>query len=131
MSTLEEICTDKPVTLTAYRHDLDLPLTVPVAPLSQISLIGDDASRFLAWAAQPGWRSAFETDLQCIAQDGAGQPLLTTWMPLITFRESFCAGGRQLQDNETRSLMTRLRAEMRAWREAGADTVDVSGYQRQ
>ncbi|HDR9068180.1 TPA: hypothetical protein QDA90_003488 [Burkholderia vietnamiensis] len=128
MSTLDAIDTDKPLTLTGYQHDLDAALTAPVGSLSQISLVGEDAERLLAWAAQPSWRSEFETDLQCIAQDSAGQPLLTTWIPLVTFREDFCAGGRHIQDGATQALMDRLRIEMRGWRDAGADTVDISGY---
>jgi len=48
----------------------------PRFPLLQIRLAGENVARFLARAAKPSWRPEFETDLQCIAQDGPGQPLL-------------------------------------------------------
>jgi len=53
---------------------------------------------------------------------------LATWIPLVTFRERFCSGGRQMQDEGTQALMNRLRTEIWDWSDAGVDTVDVSGY---
>ncbi|WP_179257661.1 hypothetical protein [Burkholderia sp. AU6039] len=43
-------------------------------------------------------------------------------------KENSPARGRHMQDEATQALMDLLRAEMRGWRDAGADTVDVSGY---
>lgn len=127
MATLKQIDVSLSLMLCPCQHDLDGPITRFVESVEPIILDGEDVTLFLAWAQQDGWRGQFEADLQSIANDSLGRKLLTTWMPLVTFRESFCAGGRQMQDPSTQALMERLRAATREWRTAGVDTVDVSG----
>lgn len=128
MSTLEDIDSARPLMLRAYRHDLDLAAVAPVEPLPAIELLGAEVPTFLHWAAIPGWRWHFEKDLQCLSEDLKGFALLSTQLPLVTIREEFCFGGRQLQDAATQALMDRLRTQMRGWRDAGADIVDICGY---
>ena len=130
MSTLEDIDPGRPLMLRAYRHDLDRAAMAPVQSLPVIELLGADVSVFLRWAAIPGWRPFFEEDLQCLSQDLQGYALLSTQLPLVTIREQFCFGGRQMQDAAAQALMDRLRTLMRGWRDAGADMVDICGYCR-
>lgn len=125
MATLEKIDRQQPLDITPYQHDLDRPSLNFCDGASGVVLTGQDVALFLAWAAR--WRPELEKDLQSIAQDSDGNALLTTWMPLVTFRESFCAGGRHEQDAATRGLMERLRSDLREWRGLGVDTVDISG----
>lgn len=129
MRTLDQIDTSRAVMLTALHHDLDHSIWRPVAGTSTVVLRGDDAERFIAWAKRPSWRTTFEQDLQCVSEDAiTREPLLSTLIPLVTLRESFCAGGRTIEDAATGALMERIRSETRGWRDARVDTVEVSGY---
>lgn len=130
VTTLGNIDVSLPIDLYPYQHDLDKTLTSPVETLKPIILCGEDVALFLSWAKQDPWREQFERDLQAIANDAQGRKLLTTWIPLVTFRESFCSGGRQMQNTATQALMERLRLDTREWRAAGVDMVDVSGRAR-
>lgn len=127
MASLDEINAALPIELRPYQHDLDGPVSRPVESLAPIILEGGDVTLFLKWAKQDSWRVRFESDLQSIENDAEGRKLLTTWLPLVTFRESFCAGGRQIQDAETQALMERLRGLTLNWRSAQVDTVDING----
>lgn len=128
MRTLEEFDLSMPLELWPYQHDLDAAISQPVDSVEPIILMGADAEAFLQWAKTDYWRPRFEEDLQSVSQDFDGRKLLTTWIPLVTFRESFCSGGRQLQGEEIQLLMERLREQSRSWRALEVDTVDVSGY---
>lgn len=129
MRTLEDLDLSRPLYLSPYQYDLDASIiVVPVDSLEPIILEGDDVEAFLHWAKIDYWRPRFEEDLQSVAQDSEGHKLLTTWIPLVTFREVFCSGGRHLQEEKTQILMDRLREQTKGWRALEVDTVDVSGY---
>ena len=128
MRTLEDFDLSMPVELWPYQHDLDYAMTQPVTSLEPIVLQGADIEAFLQWAKKDYWRPHFEEDLQSISQDSEGRQQLTTGIPLVTFREYFCSGGRHLQGSKTKILMEHLREQLRSWRSLGVDTVDVSGY---
>lgn len=129
MRTLEDLDLSRPLYLSPYQHDLDASIiVVPVDSLEPIILEGDDIEAFLQWAKIDYWRPRFEEDLQSVSQDSEGRQLLTTWIPLVTFREVFCSGGRDLQGEKTKILMDRLREQTKGWRALEVDTVDVSGY---
>jgi hypothetical protein len=125
--SLDQLDNMLPLTIDPYQCDLDRVSMRIVEGLAPIVLAGDDVKVFLAWVAGPPWQEKFEEDLQSLANDGEGRELLTTCVPLVTFRESFCAGGRHMQDIPTQVLMESLRAQTRSWRDAGVDTVVVSG----
>jgi len=125
---IEDIDPSKAITLTAHQHELDRPISGPVSGLEAIVIQGEDVVRFLAWAKRDTWREMLEDDFQCVACDRDNIDLWSAYIPLVTFREEFCTGGRSLQDELTQALMERLRAAMRSWREAGADTVNVDVY---
>lgn len=127
MARLEDIDQSLPVDLYPYQRDLDAPIMRIVESVEPIILEGDDVVSFMAWATHTSWRTKFEEDMQSVANDAEGRKLLTTWLPLVTFREEFCCGGRHMQDQSMETLMERLRAATRSWREAGVDTVDISG----
>ncbi len=99
----------------------------PINGIAPIVLEGTDVALFMAWAIQPPWRAAFESDLQSVANDAQGRQLLTTWVPLVIFRERFCLGGREMQNAVTQALMLRLRELTRDWRTGGVDTVEIFG----
>jgi hypothetical protein len=127
MAQLEQIDQTLPLNITPFQRDLDAPIMRHVDSLERIVLEGDDVAHFLVWAQHPSWRSQFEGDLQSVTNDTQGRKLLTTWLPLVTFREQFCCGGRLMQDPAMEALMDRLRVTTRDWRAAGVDTVDISG----
>lgn len=128
MRTLDEIDLSMPLELRPYQHDLDYAVIQPATSVEPIILQGADIEVFLQWAKTDYWRPRFEEDLQSISQDYEGRALVTTWMPLVTFRERFCSGGRQLQEAETQVLMERIREQSRSWRSLEVDTVDITGY---
>lgn len=125
--TLEQIDPTLRLEILPCRHHLDLPVIQAVHDLKPIILAGCDVRLFLNWAGQTSWRRVFEEEMQCLAQDAVGHLLLTTWIPLVVFRERFCLGGRGLQEAGTRALMDRLRETTRDWRTACVDTVELSG----
>lgn len=125
--TIEQISLEHPVILSPYFHDLDSPSLLPAEKVEPIELSIDETALFVEWLSIPTWRSNAEEELQSIAQDAEGKPLLTTWMPLVTFRESFCSGGRNTQPEAMRTLMEKLRELTRGWRSCLVDTVDISG----
>ncbi len=128
--SLDDIDETAPVDLRPMQYDLDAPITKGIEGLTGIVLTPSDGVPFLSWAKTPTWRGAFERDLQHVANDSEDRPLLSTWLPLVTLRESFCGGGRDLQDATLQRLMERLRAQMRDWRAAGVDLVAVDGRLR-
>lgn len=127
MGKIQRIDSSMPLTIDPFRRDLDKPIMRGVENLQPVSVEGEDVGLFLDWMMQPPWRSLFETDLECIAER-EGRKLLSTTLPLATFRYGFCGGGRVAQDENTACLMDRIVAETRPWRDAGADTVVLSGY---
>lgn len=130
MATLNDIDRTLPMGFAPRQHDLEVPVMRLVDGIDPIVLAGEDIQLFLDWAGQSAYRESMESDLQCLAMDSQKRDLLTTWLPLVTFRESLCNGGRHLQNSKTQALMERLRMATREWRAAGVDTVDISGRKR-
>lgn len=128
MRSLDDIDVTRAITLHACAHDLEQPMLSAMDGVKPITLSGADARAFIDWAASATWRPAFERDLQSVSETLEGSPLLSTWLPLVTIRESFCSGGRNLQAPTTKALMAALRAAMREWRALGVDTVEISGH---
>ena len=125
--SLNQIDVRLPLDICPTQYDLDVPVTMSVATVEPIILMGKDVALFLEWAQQETWRAQLELELQSVTNDSKGRKLYTTWIPLVTFRENFCANGRQIQDPATQALMDRLRLASREWRDAGVDTVELSG----
>ena len=125
--TIESIDPAKPITISAFRQDLDHPILHPVDSIEDITIEGNDVKLFLLWLAS-SWRPTIEKDLQSLTDDPHGCPLLTNVVPLVTFRQGICGGGRSLQDLATRNLMERLQAAVRNWRSHEVDIVDITGY---
>lgn len=125
---LEDIDQTQAITLVPERHDLDHPLTDIVDSLDCIVIDGPDVARFIRWAATVTWRPVFEAGIHSTSEDVVHRPLISTHIPLYTFRYEFCGGGRQAQDDETAALMDHLRARTRSWREYQVDLVGIDGY---
>lgn len=129
MDTLEDINPQRPIWIYPCRDDTDRSTIDVVVELDRLCVQGDDVGRFLAWAQTVTWRHHFESDLQCVSEDGiTKEPLLSTWLPLQTLRGAFCAGGRSCQDASTQQLMERLQEETKAWRSHEVDLVEIDGY---
>lgn len=127
MATLDQIKPDGPILLDAAQHDLDRAgMVVGLNGANTITLEDEDVTTFLRWAADH-WRPEFERDLQSLATHKDYGDLLTTEQPLVVFREDLCVRAIPRSDEKIAELMDRLRLGMREWREAGADTVVISG----
>lgn len=126
MTSLAHIDLSHPLTLTLCRHEIEGPHCRPVADIDQITLAGEEARLFLAWAQQDAWRSKVEAELQSAGEDREGRALLMTSLPLVTFREKFCLHGRDAQDAKTMALMNRLRTKTLDWRMTDGDTVQIT-----
>ena len=124
---LEQLDVSRPLELQA-RHNTGFLSDLVEGLHAPLLVAGAEAHAFLDWAGSANWRSQFERDLQCIAEDEAGNPLLTSWMPLVTFREQFCRQGLGQQDPVIQALMQRLLDATAGWAAAGANQVDLSGY---
>lgn len=126
MSSIAHLSPAGPLFFDPAQFDLDRPghLAV-VSGLKPVVLEGDEAQAFLHWAAGR-WKSAFERDLQKLCRHESWGDLLTTTLPLVSFREHYCTMALA-DDPEGSALLGRLRDETRGWREAGVDTVIISG----
>lgn len=85
-------------------------------PLS-ISVTGE----FIAWLQSSQWASRLEKDLQCMSEDKAGRPLLTSWLNAAEFAQ-FVA---EAQDSIFGQC---LQKSYDAWIALGMDTVYFDGY---
>lgn len=127
MATIDQIKPDSPVIIDPAKHDLDrLGLMAGVEGTESITLHGEDATNFLSWVREY-WRAEFEEDLQGLSTHVDHGDLLTTWVPLVTFREDLCARAAPRQEPALASLLDTLRQLLREWRSAGVDTVMISG----
>jgi hypothetical protein len=124
MSTLEQIDRNKVLQFEPYQHDGNY---IPVENLDTIIIEGDNVGLFLDWVSGETWRPVLEQELYSMFEDDQG-PLLTTWLPLVTFRNSLCGGGRNMQNTATQKLMDYIVESTRGWRDAGCDEVYISGY---
>jgi hypothetical protein len=98
--------------------------------IQDILLEAEDAETFYRWVANY-WQSEFERDLQNLCESPIHGALLSTWMPLVTFREGICCRGLPKQEDAISALMERLRVLTREWRAAGVDTVYFHACKRQ
>lgn len=127
MATLEKIDLLGPVLLDPAQHDLDCHGSVKqVSGVDSITLTGADASTFYAWVAE-FWKELFEQDLQGLSTSEEHGDLLTTWLPLVTFREGLCTYAGPRKRVATAALLDKLRTLTRHWRDNGVDEVYISG----
>ncbi len=127
MAILESIDSNKPFFIEPAQHDLDKQnSTLCMASVPTIELQGQDAQTFYNWV-KDHWRETFERDLQGLATCTVNGPLLTTWLPLVTFRHEICCYGQPRENPVYAELMDRLWKLTREWRDAGVDLVYLSG----
>ena len=123
MTSIKQIDLTRPLVIESAQYKLDESGVVMGVPGTQdIVLTGEDAATFYAWVVSY-WQPEFEGNLQSLCSDAVHGPTLTTWMPLVTFREEICCRGLPKQDEAISALMERLRELTREWRAAGVDTV--------
>ncbi|MEF1301558.1 hypothetical protein [Vibrio parahaemolyticus] len=128
MAVLTQIDQSKPIDLCPYQFDLESAAHLrPVESVEPITLTGRDVELFLGWCGTQSWKGFLEEDLQCLAVDSSGNPLLTTWMPLVVFRYRFTQDTACLKCDETKAMLKRLFDLSLTWRDAGVDTVDING----
>lgn len=68
------------------------------------------------------WYKRFERNLQCLSQDAAGHPLLTTWVSLEEFEQFLWSVNFE--------SFSRLQAQIQGWRELGVEEVCLDGYEQ-
>ena len=131
MATFDQIDDTKPLSFAPMQYDLDTPshmFQVPV--IENVVLTADDAKALLEFIKSSDfWREALERDLQSVSEDADGNPYITTWMPLTTFRNNFCSN--IAINNEIPEIAKRLFKVTRAWRDAGCEIVDFSFYKKE
>ncbi len=125
MANLEQIDTSRPLFLTAMQGSYT---SLEPMDLDTVTLTGAEASLFLACAAGMA-RTLFEFDLQSVANDRDGRPLLSAWPGVMSFG-SFCRYARD-ESQSAELLFSRLCATAHQWRLAGCNYVDITGYLRQ
>ena len=137
MALLTDIDPTKPVMVAGYvMKNTDDPMFIELSeqlgmpellrctePVTDalVEFTGADVSRVLAEMSAPAWREHFERDLQCVAEDAAGKPILTTWMPTAEFQ-------RFLADVSPNSPFASLRSLSQSWAAKGVTTIYVDGY---
>lgn len=127
MASIDQVWCEGPVIIDPARCWLDrIGVIVGMDGAPALVLEGEKAKRFYDWVREY-WRERFERDLQGLSTHPSYGPLLTTWLPLVTFREDLCARAEPRKDEALTELLDELRAAMRNWRAAGADTVFISG----
>ncbi|WP_210498868.1 hypothetical protein [Vibrio crassostreae] len=128
MRTIEELDDGKVIELIGYQYYLDNPAhSTYVKDLEPIFLTPQEAKVFIGWAKSCYYRRALEEDLQSIANDKDGNPLLTTWVPLTTFRNHMCFATSQ-SPSETKKLLKSLYDRTITWRDKGVEEVVFHFY---
>lgn len=102
MAELSMIDSTKSFTLTAFtRRQITDPVMVDLAiQMSMPQLLSIDeptdhaeplsiaeTGEFIAWLQSSQWASRLEKDLQCMTEDEAGRPLLTSWLDAGEFAQ--------------------------------------------
>ncbi|MBA1280335.1 hypothetical protein [Stutzerimonas stutzeri] len=127
MAKLEQVERGGPVLIDPAQYDLDRwATTQSVVGVQPVELNGKDAETFFHWVAEC-WRPEFELNLQSLSRHETHGDLLTTWLPLVTFREDLCCRGTLRENEAIRKLLDTLRLLTREWRAAGVDTLYISG----
>ena len=80
-----------------------------------------EAAEVLAWLNASRWLSRLERDLQCVANDRDGRPILTTWLDFEQFAQL-------VSDAQDSALAARFQQVHDAWLAAGADLVHFDFY---
>lgn len=128
MGLISEIDRTKAIMLSPFQYHLDNPgHLLSVDDVDPIRLSLSHSQSLIDWIASSSyWRAELERDLQCLAEDLEGHPLLTTWMPLTTFRNVFCSNTAITQDLP--DLSAYLYRSTRHWRDAGVEVVDITAF---
>lgn len=110
--------------MIALAEKMELPqLLVFQNPVGEtLTIPANETELFLERVSQPDWRSAFEGDLQGMCETNDGEPLLTTWLAIDSFRR-FAEGLTGLP------FQSSLLAAVQGWEALGADTVFLDGYE--
>lgn len=130
MASFDQIDDTKPLSFAPMQYDLDNPGHMHLVPVIEyVVLSAEDTKAFVAYLNRAEhWKKEIERDLQCISEDLDGNPFLTTWMPLTTFRNYFCSN--ITINNEIPEIAQHLYKATRAWRDAGCEVVDFSFYKK-
>jgi len=115
-----------PVLIDPFRSDLDRRVAMPVEGQASVELFGEEARSFYKWV-QNYWLDEFEHDLQSLSTHVVHGDLLTSGLPVDTFLEELCCRNERGADQSVDTLVDMLIDRTRAWREAGADAIYISG----
>lgn len=103
---------------------LSLPqlLNIDVPTPSAQPLLIAETGDLIDWLLATPWGTTLAVNLQGMAEDGDGRPLLTTWLSAAAF-------GQLAADADGQPFGPRLLAAYVAWKELGTTTVYVHGYE--
>lgn len=126
--TLDDIDRRMPVTFSAWKQDAGKLITSHAVGTQPVQFEGAAAAAFMALASASVWRSQIEADLQCLASDRDGRPLLSSFMPLAAFSARLRTFEPGDENAELEGVFSRLRAVADAWACVSADLVCFEGY---
>ena len=120
---------DKPIVLTPMQYNLDSSCHLNHVDGTLKLTISDplDAELLINWLNQRHWKERLVSQLQSISENLAGEPLLSTWVPLVELRYNICSLSPN-GDKDIQALLTQIFTETRPWRDPGVDTVDITGH---
>jgi hypothetical protein len=126
MASLEEIDQSRIVEFRACQYkDDNCIMLIGVEELPSIIINGADVALLLNLMMRDYWRNQWEEDLQSISMNENNEPLLTSWMPLVTFRSMFCHA--YPVDEGLSMLLLQLRKKVNNWRDKGCEIVEFNG----
>lgn len=129
MATLRDCDLSKPIELRGMAYDLDNPAELRGVDSAKITLQGAELSALMNWITNSEkWAEVFEEDLQGIAETLDGEPLLSTWLPLVDFRYKLCSCYLHGADTETIAVLQSLFHQTREWRDMGIDMIGIDAY---
>jgi hypothetical protein len=110
--------------MVALAHSMHEPNLLKCdTPIGQgVTLAPDAASAFMEWLLQSRWRPILESDLQCIAETAAGEPLLTTWLHIDSLKVL-------VDDAKHIEALQPVRAALDSWAGQGVGNVYIEGHE--
>lgn len=122
MAFSSEVVSDPAIVAFAKQADMPQLLNADEPTPGAEELAIPEASAFIAWLQKTEWGKRLEVDLQCLCEDMAGNPLLTSWLRVDDFAQLVADAGPT-------NFGERLHRALMSWGELGVTTVYVEGHQ--
>ena len=116
-SRVSDSCFDKLAIEMSMPQLLDID--EPTHGATRLSIA--EAEGFMSWLRSTQWGTRLAEDLQCIANDNEGRPLLTSWLSCDEFRQL-------VTDAQSEPFGLSLHRAYAAWTALGATSVYFDSY---